>query len=72
MAIQSQQTAPTPTEREEKAPKETSRALGSNSVRAAALDAGGSVVPRGGTRYTIVRGDTLWAISERNYGHGRD
>ena len=71
MAIQSQQTAPTPTEREEKAPKETSRALGSNSVRAAALDAGGSGFPRGGTRYTIVRGDTLWAISERNYGHGR-
>jgi len=30
-----------------------------------------TVHPRGGEPYEIVRGDTLWAIAERTYGHGR-
>lgn len=27
--------------------------------------------PKGGDTYEIVRGDTLWGIAERTYGHGR-
>jgi hypothetical protein len=30
-----------------------------------------TVPPRGGAEYEVVRGDTLWAIAERTYGHGR-
>jgi phage tail protein X len=30
-----------------------------------------TVLPKGGEEYEIVEGDTLWAIAERTYGHGR-
>lgn len=30
-----------------------------------------ATVPRGGGTWTVQRGDTLWRISERTYGHGR-
>jgi hypothetical protein len=30
-----------------------------------------TVHPKGGEEYEIVRGDTLWGIAERTYGHGR-
>jgi hypothetical protein len=30
-----------------------------------------TVHPKGGGTYEIVKGDTLWAIAERTYGHGR-
>lgn len=34
-------------------------------------DTGGRAEVRGGTTYRIRRGDTLWAIAEATYGHGR-
>lgn len=73
MSVQSQQTLPQTQQapQEDTGPTTSTSGGAGNQARVDALGAAGSGEPRGGTRYTIQRGDTLRHIAETTYGNTR-